>query len=208
MAGKISFTDGLKLVQKRAELMQKACIESPGSLRVVLGMSEEAIEQALAKIAGHETLCIANLNCPGQVVIAGSHKDLDMAEGVLKESGAKRVLPLDVSGAFHSSLMFSAREGLTPHLEKATLEQSKTALVMNTPGDFVEDSSSILAYLTRQVTEPVRWQKGVEAMVAAGVTRFIEMGPGATLQGMNKRIGVSVPTVSIGKVQELEGLSL
>jgi [acyl-carrier-protein] S-malonyltransferase len=209
VSGKISFEEGLLLVAKRASLMQEACVSSPGSLRVVLGLGEEAIKEAFSTIAGTKSLCIANINCPGQIVIAGSHKELDMAGSILKEAGAKRVLPLDVSGAFHSSLMQSAREGLSPALQKASLKDSKISLVMNTPGDFVEDSSSILAYLEAQVTEPVLWQKGIEAMVASGVTKFIEMGPGTTLQGMNKRIGLNtVPTYSIGKVEDLEGVSL
>jgi len=208
VSGKISFEEGLLLVDKRASLMQQACVLSPGSLRVVLGLGDELIAKTLAEIPGKTSLCVANVNCPGQVVIAGSHKELDMAASVLKEAGAKRVLPLDVSGAFHSSLMQSAREGLAPALQKAHLQDSKVDLVMNTPGDFVKDSSSILAFLEAQVTEPVLWQKGVEAMTASGVTGFVEMRPGATLQGMNKRIGVSVPTFSIGKVEDLEGVSL
>lgn len=209
VTGRISFEEGLFLVDKRATLMQEACIFSPGSMRVVLGLEEESVNKALSTIAGNETLCVANLNCPGQVVIAGTHKELEMAASVLKEAGAKRVLPLDVSGAFHSSLMQSAREGLLPFLGRVSLRDSKVDLVMNTPGEVVEDSSSILAYLEAQVTEPVRWQKGIEAMVESGITHFIEMGPGTTLQGMNKRIGLdNTPTYSIGKVEDLEGVPL
>jgi [acyl-carrier-protein] S-malonyltransferase len=209
VTGRVSFEEGLVLVDKRASLMQEACIFSPGSMRVVLGLGEEAINKEFAAIPGNESLCVANINCPGQVVIAGSHKELDMAASVLKEAGAKRVLPLEVSGAFHSSLMQSAREGLLPFLGRVSLRDSKIDLVMNTPGDVVEDSSSILAYLEAQVTEPVRWQKGIEAMVESGVTHFIEMGPGTTLQGMNKRMGLdATPTYSIGKIEDLEGVPL
>jgi [acyl-carrier-protein] S-malonyltransferase len=194
-----AFEEGLELVAKRGELMQNACEIAPGSMRVVLGMDEKEIAKVLPS-----DVCIANLNCPGQVVIAGTVDGLEKAAEALKAAGAKRVLPLDVSGAFHSFLMNSAREGLTPFLERVHLQEGSARLVMNTPGDFVEDISLIRSNLMAQVTEPVYWQRGIEAMVQAGVTRFIEMGPGKTLQGMNKRIGVSVGTYSIEKWQELE----
>lgn len=206
-AGKISFEEGLLLVQKRASLMQEACEKNPGSMRVVLGLSEEAIEGVLKPLQSQYSVCVANVNCPGQIVIAGSQEGLDVASDALKQAGAKRVLPLEVSGAFHSDLMQLARQGLTPYLEKAPLQDSKISLVMNTPGEFVEDLSSIRSNLIDQVTQTVRWQKGIETMVQNGTTHFIEVGCGKTLQGMNKRIGINVPTYSVEKVQELEDLS-
>ena len=204
-SGKISFEEGLRLVAKRAELMQEACVISPGSMQVVLGMEEQAIQTVLSSLTGN-VASIANINCPGQVVIAGTHEGLEIASGALKQAGAKRVLPLDVSGAFHSSLMQSAREGLSPFLMNAKLEDSSVLFVMNTPGEFVQDSDQIRRNLICQVTEPVRWQAGIEAMVREGVTHFIEIGCGKTLQGMNKRIGVKVPTYSIEKLEDLDGL--
>ena len=202
--GRVSFEEGLRLVAKRAALMQEACVLSPGSMQVVLGMEESAIEAVLSKLPS-VAASIANLNCPGQVVIAGTHEGLEVASGALKLAGAKRVLPLDVSGAFHSALMQSARDGLSPFLMNVTLKESPVLFVMNTPGDFVQDSSSIRANLISQVTEPVRWQAGIEAMVQEGVTHFIEIGCGKTLQGMNKRIGIKVPTYSLEKIEDLDG---
>lgn len=201
-SGKISFEEGLELVAKRGELMQRACEIAPGSMRVVLAMEEKQIAEILLPMK--QEVCVANLNCPGQVVIAGTKEGLEKASEALKAAGAKRVLPLEVSGAFHSFLMQSAREGLTPFLEKVHLQESPVRFVMNTPGDFVEDLAQIRKNLMAQVTEPVCWQKGIEAIELSGVTAFIEMGPGKTLQGMNKRIGVKVPTYSIEKMEELE----
>ncbi len=204
-ADKITFEEGLLLVSKRAFLMQEACKTSPGSMQVVLGMEEGAINEVFHSL-NQKTLCIANINCPGQIVIAGTKEELEIGSGALKQAGAKRILPLEVSGAFHSGLMQSAREGLAPYLEKVTLKDSSISLFMNTPGAAVKDLVEIRSYLTRQVTEPVRWQKGIESMVASGVTHFIEVGCGKTLQGMNKRIGLTIPTFSVEKVEDLEGL--
>ncbi len=200
VSGRISFEEGLRLVAKRASLMQEACEMSSGSMRVVLGLEESLIA---AVLSSEKEVCIANVNCPGQVVIAGTKSGLEEASIKLKEAGAKRVLPLEVSGAFHSNLMLSAKEGLAPFLLKADLKDTSTRFVMNTVGEFVEDLDKIRQNLIAQVTEPVYWQKGIEAMEREGATHFIEMGCGKTLQGMNKRIGVKAPTYSIEKVEEL-----
>lgn len=202
-AGKISFKEGLFLVKARAAYMQEACEKSPGSLRVVLGMEPEAVEKALAS---SKDVWIANLNCPGQVVIAGTHSGLEAAEAILKAQGAKRVLPLDVSGAFHSPLMQSAREKLTPLIQQAPLAETPVAVVMNTPGDFVTTNDEIRSCMIAQVTSPVRWEKGIRAIDARGVDLFIEIGCGKTLSGMNKKIGVQAPTINIEKVADLEGV--
>ncbi len=203
VSGRISFEEGLRLVAKRACLMQEACEASSGSMRVVLGMEESSISPILSSL---EDICIANVNCPGQVVIAGTKSGLEEASLKLKEAGAKRILPLEVSGAFHSNLMMSAKEGLTPFLLKAELKDNSIRFVMNTVGDFVEDLQKIRQNLISQVTEPVYWQKGILAMERASATHFIEMGCGKTLQGMNKRIGVKAPTYSIEKVEELANI--
>lgn len=199
-SGRISFEEGLRLVAKRASLMQEACEVSSGSMRVVLGLEESLIAAALAS---QKDVCIANVNCPGQVVIAGTKSGLEEASIKLKDAGAKRVLPLEVSGAFHSNLMLPAKEGLAPFLLKANLKDSSIRFVMNTVGYFVQDLDKIRQNLMAQVTEPVYWQKGIEAMEKEGATHFIEMGCGKTLQGMNKRIGVKAPTYSIEKIEEL-----
>lgn len=201
-AGKISFEEGLLLVEKRAAFMQDACVSNPGSMKVVLGMGPEAMESVLNDLKANAW--IANLNCPGQVVIAGTLEGLEQASLALREAGARRILPLEVSGAFHTVLMQPAAERLMPYLKAAPLKDTSIELVMNTPGGLVSDPERIRFYLTEQVTKPVRYQKGIEAMLAAGVASFIEMGPGKTLQGMNKKMGITLPTVSIEKAVELE----
>jgi [acyl-carrier-protein] S-malonyltransferase len=201
-SGKLSLEEGLALVEKRAAFMQQACISNPGSMRVVLGMDPERIATVLQGLAAQAW--IANLNCPGQVVIAGTVEGLEKASIALKEAGAKRVLPLEVSGAFHSALMQPARDLLSPYLLQASLQNTSIDLVMNTPGDFVKDTDQMRKFLIEQVTQPVLYQKGIEAMIREGVDFFLEMGPGKTLQGMNKKIGVTCPTKSIEKSLELE----
>lgn len=202
-AGKISFKEGLFLVQARGAYMHEACEKSPGSLRVVLGMEPEAVEKALAS---SKDVWVANLNCPGQVVIAGTHRGLDAAEAVLKAQGAKRVLPLDVSGAFHSPLMQSARDKLAPLIQEVPLAITETSVVMNVPGDYVTSNEEIRSCMIAQVTSPVRWEKGIRAIDARGIDLFIEIGCGKTLAGMNKKIGVQAPTINIEKVADLEGV--
>lgn len=203
-AGKVSFAEGLRLVAQRASLMQTACSLMPGSMQVVLGMEEAKIMEIFSSLnPPPETLCIANINCPGQIVIAGSHADLEIGALALKNGGAKRILPLEVSGAFHSKCMESARAGLAPFIEEVVLQDTPIRFVMNTPGAFVQDPQEIRSNLLAQVVAPVRWQKGIEAMLEQGITHFIEIGPGKTLQGMNKRIGVQAPTVSLEKVEDL-----
>ncbi len=202
VAGKLSFEEGLLLVEKRASFMQEACVSNPGSMRVVLGMEPDVIEKILSAL--NTSAWIANLNCPGQVVIAGTLEGLEQASVALKEAGARRILPLEVSGAFHSALMKPAQDALSPYLKNASFQSTSIDLVMNTPGDFVSDLDQIRFCLTEQVVKPVLYQKGIEAMLEKGVDSFIEMGPGKTLQGMNKKMGITFPTVSIEKTTELE----
>lgn len=205
-SGKISFEEGLRLVARRGALMQEACENRPGSMRVVLGSDEAKVFEILRSLGENAEVWIANLNCPGQIVIAGTDRDLQKAEIALKEAGIKRVLPLEVSGAFHTPLMQTAQEGLTPFLLHCPLRETKVRFLMNTPGGFVEDLEEIRQNLIRQVVEPVRWQSIIESVSSAGATLFLEMGPGKTLQGMNKRIGVTVPTYGADTEEDVQKL--
>ncbi len=204
-SGKISFADCLQLVKHRAAFMNDACETHPGSMSVVLGMEEIAVESALKELSGHEVV-IANLNCPGQIVIAGTKEGLEVAAEHLKAKGAKRILPLDVSGAFHSPLMKEAQDRLTPYLKSVALTETSVDLVMNTPGEYVSDLKIMREQLIQQVTQPVRWEKGIHAMVKEGVDLFVEMGCGKTLSGMNKRIGVTAPILSVEKITDIQEL--
>lgn len=206
-AGKISFAQCLELVHIRARAMDEACALKKGVMHVVLGLSEEAVTEVVHRFGPEAKVWVANLNCPEQVVIAGTEEAIANAIPVLKEKGAKRILPLDVSGAFHSGLMLPAQEKLAPKIAQVSLQQSPVALVMNVPGDFVTDLDAMRRYLFEQVVSPVRWEKGMRAMIAQSIDMYLEMGPGKSLSGMNKRIGMTAPTLSVEKVPDLEQLA-
>lgn len=203
-AGKIGFTECLDLVRTRAKAMHQACEETKGTMQVVLGMTEEAVETVINELNPPHPVWVANLNCPGQVVIAGSLDAIALAADALKQKGAKRVLPLDVSGAFHSGLMRSAQEKLAAKIATVPFQDSPIEIVMNVPGDFVSETAQMRQALIDQVASPVRWEKGIRAMMEKKVDIYIEMGPGKTLSGMNKRIGVAEPTFTVEKTADLE----
>lgn len=196
-SGRLSFSEGLAIVAARGQAMQDACSEEEGSMRVVLGLDPASVQAHLPP-----EVWIANLNCPGQVVIAGRAAALVQAEEVLKAQGAKRVLPLDVSGAFHTPLMHSAQEKLLPLLRSVFLQDSSVALVMNVPGEVVSDISAIRENLILQVASPTQWEKSIRTLDEQGGSLFIEIGPGRTLSGMNKKIGIKGPTLNIEKTTD------
>jgi [acyl-carrier-protein] S-malonyltransferase len=203
-AGIIDFLDCLDLVRIRAEAMHTACEETKGTMQVVLGMTEEAVETVIRKLNPPHSVWVANVNCPGQIVIAGSLEAIALAAEALKQKGAKRVLPLDVSGAFHSGLMQSAQATLAAKIATAPFCESAVETVMNVPGDFVSSREQMRQVLLDQVVKPVRWEKGIRKMMERKIDIYLEMGPGKTLSGMNKRIGVAEPTRSIEKIADLE----
>lgn len=176
-------------------------------MQVVLGMTEDAVESVISLLNPPHPVWVANLNCPGQIVIAGSIDALSLAAEALKQKGAKRVLPLDVSGAFHSGLMRSAQEKLASKIATVPFHESTVGIVMNVPGDFVSSSQEIRQMLIDQVSSPVRWEKGIRKMMEHSTDVYVEMGPGKTLSGMHKRIGVAQPIFSIEKVADLEELN-
>ncbi len=203
-AGKIGFADCLDLVRTRAEAMHEACEETKGTMQVVLGMTEEAVETVIRELNPPHPVWVANINCPGQVVIAGSLEAIALAADALKQKGAKRVLPLEVSGAFHSGLMQSAQVKLAAKIASVPFNDSAVEIVMNVPGDFVSSTEQVRKALIDQVVSPVRWEKGIRKIMERKVDIYLEMGPGKTLNGMNKRIGALEPTVSIEKISDLE----
>lgn len=206
-AGKIKFTDCLDLVRTRGAAMHQACLETKGSMQVVLGMTEDAVQSIISELNPPHPVWVANLNCPGQTVIAGSIDALAIAAEVLKNKGAKRVLAMDVSGAFHSGLMLSAQKKLAVKIATVPLHKSKIDVVMNVPGGFISSQDEIRQLLIDQVVSPVRWEKGIRKMIDHNMDVYLEMGPGKTLSGMNKRIGVTQPTYSIEKIADLEAFS-
>jgi [acyl-carrier-protein] S-malonyltransferase len=207
-AGKITFKDALLLVRDRALYMQEACEAHPGIMRVVLGLEASVVEEAIRGLQPQELVWVANLNCPGQVVIAGTLAGIEAASEALKELGAKRILPLDVSGAFHSGLMKSAQERLEKKIEQVPLYESNIALVMNISGSYVKTLPAIRSHLVKQVTGTVRWEQGIRTMLKEGVDAFLEIGCGTTLSGMNRKIGIpSDATLHLEKIADLEELA-
>lgn len=205
--GWLSFKDTLSLVAHRGQYMNEACEQVPGTMAVVMGLDAAQVEEIVKEVNLPNDLWIANFNCPGQIVLSGTMKGIEKGTEVAKKFEAKRVLPLQVHGAFHSGLMKSAQEKLAPYITKAPIAQGASQLVMNVTGDFVSDLEKVKSNLIEQVTHSVRWEQGIRAMNQKGVDVFIGFGPGSTLSGMNKRIGVEVPTITIEKIADLEQLS-
>ena len=186
-AGALSFEDGLKLVYARAMAMQKACEKEPSSMAAVLGLSDEAVEEACAEITD-AIVVPANYNCPGQLVISGSIEGIDRACELLKEKGAKRALKLPVGGAFHSPLMQPASEELQAAINATTFSIPVCPVYQNVNAKPQTDPTQIKLNLIAQLTAPVRWTQTVKNMVADGAVEFFELGPGDVLKGLVKKI--------------------
>ncbi|MBC3784898.1 ACP S-malonyltransferase [Spirosoma utsteinense] len=189
-AGVLSFTDGLQLASVRATAMQRACELVPSSMAAVLGLSDAAIEEVCAGIT-EEIVVPANYNCPGQVVISGSVAGLQLAEERLKVAGAKRVVPLAVSGAFHSPFMEPAQTEFAEAVERMTFNAPRCFVYQNVDAQPATDPARIKANLIAQLTSPVRWTQSIEKMVTDGALSFTECGPGKVLQGLIKKISPS-----------------
>jgi [acyl-carrier-protein] S-malonyltransferase len=195
-AGAMSFEDGLILVSQRAQAMQLACESNPSTMAAVLGLEDEKVEEICAQIAG-EVVVAANYNCPGQLVISGSFKGVELATKALKAAGAKRVLPLQVGGAFHSPLMEIARAQLATAIEQTNITSPVCPVYQNVDAMPHTDPDQIKANLIAQLTAPVRWTQSVQNMIANGATEFVECGPGKVLQGLVKKINKDVLAVSL-----------
>ena len=193
--GVLAFEDGLKLVSQRALAMQRACEINPSTMAAILGLEDQVVEDICASI--DEVVVAANYNCPGQLVISGSHKGIELACEKAKEAGAKRALPLPVGGAFHSPLMEPAKEELEKAIDATTFSQGICPVYQNVSAQAETDIAVIKANLKTQLTAPVRWTQSVQAMVADGATNFIESGPGKVLQGLVKKIHREADVASI-----------
>ncbi len=200
-SGRISFEDGLRLVALRGKYMQQACLDHSSEMFVVVGLDLKLVEEALS-----EGVWIANLNCPGQIVVGGLSSLMEEFKDRLRAQGAKRLIPLGLSGAFHTPLMASAQRSFEQEILPLSLEESAIKIAMNVPGDFVADSELIKKYLIAQITHPVYWEKSIRALDSFGIDIYVEIGPGKTLQGMNKRIKVQGSTLNIEKASDLEQL--
>ncbi len=182
----LSFEDGLKLVSKRAQAMQQACEANPSTMAAILGLEDKKVEEICNAI--DEVVVAANYNCPGQLVISGSNKGIQQACEQLKEAGAKRALPLNVGGAFHSPLMEPARVELEAAINEVTFKKPVCPIYQNYTAQATNDPSKIKENLIAQLTAPVKWTQTVEHMIADGASEFIEVGPGKVLQGLVKKV--------------------
>jgi len=192
-AGALDFEAGLKLVRERGRLMQAASEATPSGMAAVLGLAEEAVLQVCAE-AGVE---VANYNAPGQVVISGPKEALGRAADLARRLGARRVVFLNVSGAFHSRVMAPAAEGLRPLIDAAPLRPAQVPVVANITARPMVSPDEIRAELREQILRPVRWQQSMEYIIRQGVRRFIELGPGKVLTGLLRRIDEGVEAVAI-----------
>ena len=199
--GAMSEEDAITAVRKRGILMQQAVPAGIGSMAAILGMEAAGIEAVLADL---KEVQIANYNCPGQIVISGKKEAVELAGEKLKGAGAKRVIPLNVSGPFHSCMLSEAGKELGKALEGVELHPLKIPYVANVTADYVTDRNEIKGLLEKQVSHSVRWQQSVETMLSHGVDTFIEIGPGKTLSGFMKKISRNVKTVNIEKLEDLE----
>jgi len=188
-AGVLSFADALPLVARRAQAMQAACEEQPGTMAAILGLADDVVERVCQEISAAGAIVVAaNYNCPGQLVISGSTEGIAKACEALKAAGAKRALPLPVGGAFHSPLMQSAQAALAEAIERTTFQPARCPVYQNVDGAPHTNPAEIKANLLAQLTAPVRWTQSVQAMAKDGATTFLECGPGKVLQGLVKKI--------------------
>ena len=194
-AGVMSAEDAIRTVRERGILMQEAVPAGIGAMAAVLAMDAEEIEKVIAPIEGVQ---IANYNCPGQIVISGKKEAVDEAAEKLKEAGAKRVIPLNVSGPFHSKMLTEAGEKLGKVLEPAI------PYAANVTAEYVTEAEDVKPLLERQVSSSVRWEQTMRMMLADGVDTFIEIGPGKTLAGFMKKIDRSVRVINIEKLEDIE----
>jgi [acyl-carrier-protein] S-malonyltransferase len=203
-AGALSFEDGVRLVCERADAMHNAGIENPGTMAAVLGLDDDLVEVACRR--ADSDVWVANFNAPGQVVIAGSPEGVAAAATHAKELGAKKVMPLPVSGAFHTPFMTPARDRLRKAIAEANPRDTEVPVVSNVDAIAHDQGSDWASLLSAQLSSPVRWKHCLLTLEEAGVTDFIELGPGGVLSGMAKRTLDSARTISVATPDELDKL--
>ena len=202
-SGVMTPEDAFRVVAKRGEYIQQA-VPTGGAMTAVLGADTAVIEKICEETEG--IVSIANYNCPGQIVITGEQQAVDAAATALKEAGAKRCTPLNVSGPFHSAMLLPAGEKLAAELEHVEIHEIAVPYITNVTADYVTDPSQVKELLKKQISSSVRWQQSVERMIADGVEAFIEIGPKKSLCGFMKRIDKTVPAYHVDKVTDLDSV--
>ncbi|OUP01262.1 [acyl-carrier-protein] S-malonyltransferase [Drancourtella sp. An210] len=201
VAGGMAEEDAIRTVRKRGILMQNTVPAGEGSMAAVLGMEASDIENVIEPI---DQVTIANYNCPGQIVITGAAKAVEEAAEKLKEAGAKKVIPLNVSGPFHSPLLKKAGDELLKELEQVETHPLTIPYVTNVTAEYVKDDKEIKALLGRQVASSVRWEQSIRKMIEEGTDIFVEIGPGKTLAGFMRKIDRNVKMYNIGAWEDVE----
>ncbi|PAE21355.1 [acyl-carrier-protein] S-malonyltransferase [Bacillus sp. 7504-2] len=197
-AGAFSFEDGVYAVRRRGEFMEEAVPNREGTMAAVLGLERNELEQVTAEVTtGGHPVQLANINCPGQIVISGSRRGVELASIKAKEAGAKRVLPLEVSGPFHSSLMKPASAKLAAVLDEVKIEKATIPVIANVSATEMVEPSEIKNKLIEQLYSPVQWEDTVKRMIGLGVDTFIEIGPGKILSGLVRKIDRTVATYAV-----------
>jgi len=199
----IGFRDGVSLVRARGELMEACSRRHPGTMSCVLGLEKDAV----AKICGAAGCQIANLNCPGQVVISGRREAVEAASRQATEQGARRVIPLEVSGAFHSSLMDDASRQLMAKIDRVGFEPARVPVISNVDARAQTDPAIIKQKLINQVNGPTYWEASMRLLLLRGVRTFLEIGPGSVLKGLMKKIDPGARVLSAGRAEEIQLLA-
>lgn len=207
-AGGITLADGIRVVRRRGELMFHGGQEREGAMAAILGLEDEAVEDVCRRASAEGGDCVpANYNAPGQLVISGDRPTVERAMELAREAGAKRAVPLNVSGAFHSPLMQVAEAGLQAVLGQVPFTEPAFPIVSNVTAEPVRDAVDGRRLLVEQLTSPVRWTASMRTLVAAGAERFLELGPGNVLAGLLKRVDRAATSVSVGTAEDVRGFA-
>jgi [acyl-carrier-protein] S-malonyltransferase len=206
-AGVISFEDALTLVQKRGQAMQAAADSTEGAMVSIIGLDEEKVQQLCTEASQGELLKAVNFNCPGQIVVSGGKEACQRAEKLAPKYGAIKAVPLQVAGAFHTEMMAGAADALSQALQKAQIsEPSDTKIIANIDAQYYENAEEIREGLTKQLTSPILWQKCMEKLLADGVGKFYEIGPGRVLTALMKRINRKIKVINISSLDSIKDI--
>lgn len=202
-AGSLSLEDGTALIRRRGELMQAASAQSPGTMAAIIGLSSEKTEEACQAAASAGIVDVANFNSPGQIVISGEKAAVEEAGRIAKESGARKVIPLNVSGGFHSRLMLPTVDALAKELAGVPFSEAKIPVVANISAKYVRTPDEIRETLAKQIAGSVQWEKSIAMLIETGFDSFVEVGPGKVLSGLIKRISGDVTVRNVGDAESL-----
>jgi len=202
-AGVFSWQDALRIVRKRGELMFEAGLDEPGTMAAILGLKLEEVEELCKETSDEEIVVVANINCPGQIVISGHVEAVERAMKLAEEKGARRVVKLNVSGAFHSPLVASAQDELVHYIKQFRINDSKIDIICNADAKPVRKKEEIIDALSRQLTSPVRWEESMRLLIDMWDGPVYEVGPGKVLAGLMKRIDRAYPVQTVGTAEEI-----